>query len=65
MVLGSGAGSVLVLQPLSRGHFLSFAAGSVRERREWFTGDFSWTSWMWGLFWECGCCLSCGAEEQW
>lgn len=29
-----------------------------------FTGDFSQTSWTWGLFWECGCSLFCGAEEQ-
>lgn len=65
VMLGSGAGSVLVLQPLTGGHFLSFTARSVMEqRREGFTGDFSWTSWMWGLFWECGCSLSCGAEEQ-
>lgn len=53
-------GSVLLVQPLIGGHFLSFAAGS----KEMFTGDFSWTSWTWDLFWECGCSLSSGAEEQ-
>lgn len=65
MVLGSGAGSVLVVQPLTGGDFLSFPAGSVREqRREMFAGDFSWTSWMWDLLWDCGCSLSSGAEGQ-
>lgn len=29
-----------------------------------FSGDFSWTSWTWDLFRECGCSLSFKAEEQ-
>lgn len=34
------------------------------QKREMFSGDFSWTSWTWDLFWECGCSLSFKAEEQ-